>query len=41
MLRYAWKNAGYDIGEPVDNFASVIDVAFSTDIRKCAGMTCD
>ena len=19
MLRYAWQNAGYDIGEPVDN----------------------
>ena len=41
MLRYAWQNAGYDIGEPVDNFASVIDVAFSTDTIECAVMTCD
>ena len=27
MLRYAWQNAGYDIGEPVDIFTCVIDVA--------------
>ena len=32
MLRYARKNAGYDIGKPVDNFTGVIDVAFSIDI---------
>ena len=32
MLRYAWQNAGYDIGEHVDNFTGVIDVAFSIDI---------
>ena len=32
MLHYVWQNAGYDIGEPVDNFTSVIDMAFSTDI---------
>ena len=41
MLRYIWQNAGYDIGEPVDNFTSVIDVAFSNDIIECAVMTCD
>ena len=41
MLRYTWQNAGYDIGEPVDNFTSVIDVAFSNDIIECAVMTCD
>ena len=41
MLRGAWQNAGYDIGEPVDNFRSVIDVAFSNVIIECAGMTCD
>ena len=41
MLRYAWQNAGYDIGEPVDNFTGVIDVAFSIDIIECAVMTCD
>ena len=41
MLRYAWQNAGYDIVEPVDNFTSVIDVAFSIDIIECALMTCD
>ena len=41
MLRYAWQNAGYDISEHVDNFTSVNDVAFSTDIVECAVMTCD
>ena len=41
MLRYAWQNAGYDIGEPVDNFIGVNDVAFSIDIIECAVMTCD
>ena len=41
MLRYAWQNAGYDIGETVDNFTSVIDLAFSTDTVDCAVMTCD
>ena len=41
MLRYTWQNAGYDIGEPVDNFTSVIDVAFSNDIIEYAVMTCD
>ena len=41
MLCYTWQNAGYNIGEPVDNFTSVIDVAFSTDIIQCAVMTCD
>ena len=28
MLRYAWQNVGYDISEPVNNFTSVIDVAW-------------
>ena len=41
MLRYAWQKAGYDIGEPVDNFTSVIDTAFSNDIIECAVMICD
>ena len=41
MFRYAWQNIGYDIGEPVDNFTSVIDVAFSNDIIECAVVTCD
>ena len=41
MIRYAWQNAGYDIGEPVDNFTSVIDVAVSNGITECAVMTCD
>ena len=41
MLSYAWYSAGYDIGVPVDNFTSVIDVAFNTDIIECAVMTCD
>ena len=41
MLRYAWQNAGYNTGEPVDNFTGVIDVAFSIDIIECAVMTCD
>ena len=41
MLRYTWQNPGYDIGEPVDNFTSVIDVAFSNDIIECAVMTYD
>ena len=41
MLRYASQNAGYDIGEPVDNFTSVIDVAFSNDIIECTVMICD
>ena len=41
MLRYAWHNAGYDIGESVDNFTSVIDVAFSNGIIEYAVMTCD
>ena len=41
MLRYAWQNAGYGIGEPVDNFTGVIDVAFNIDIIECAVMTCD
>ena len=39
MLRHAWQNAGYDIGEPVDNVTGVTDVAFSIDII-CAVMTC-
>ena len=41
MLRYTWQNAGYDIGEPVDNFTGVIGVAFSIDIIECAVMRCD
>ena len=41
ILRYAWQNAGYDIGEPVDKFTGVIGVAFSIDIIKYAVMTCD
>ena len=41
MLRYAWQNAGYDIGEPVNNFTGVIDVAFSIAIIECSVMTCD
>ena len=41
MLRYAWQNACFDIGEPMDNFTSVMDVAFSNDIIECAVMTCD
>ena len=41
ILRYVCQNAGYDTGEPVDNFTSVINVAFSTDIIECAVMTCD
>ena len=41
MLRYAWHNAGYDIGEPVDNFTGVIDVAFRIYITERAVMTCD
>ena len=41
MLRYTWQNHGYDIGEPVDNFRSVIGVAFSIDIIESAVMTCD
>ena len=41
MLRYACQNAGYDIGEPVDTFTGVIDVAFSICIIDCAVMTCD
>ena len=40
-FRYAWQNASYDIGEPVDNFTGVIGVALSIDIIKCAVMTCD
>ena len=36
MLRYAWQNAGYDIGEPVDNFTGVIDVAIGIDVIECA-----
>ena len=32
MLRYGLHDADYDIGEPVDNFTAVIDVAFSIDI---------
>ena len=36
-----WQNAGYDIGEPVDNFTGVIDVTFSIDNTECAVMTCD
>ena len=39
MLRYAWQNAGYDIGEPVNTFTVVIDVAFSIEIIECAVMT--
>ena len=39
MPRHAWQNAGCDMGEPVDNFTSVIDVAFSTAIIECAVMT--
>ena len=41
MLCYAWQNTGYVIGEPVDNFTGVTDVAFSIDIIECAVMTCD
>ena len=41
MLCYAWQNAGYDIGEPVDNFTGVIDVAFSIDIIESAVMAYD
>ena len=41
MLRYAWQNAGFDSGEPVDNFTGVIDVAFCIDIIECAVLTCD
>ena len=40
MLRYAWQNAGYDTGEPVDNFTGLTEVAFSIDIIECAVMTC-
>ena len=40
MLRYAWQNAGYDIGEPMDNFAGVIDMALSIDVIECAVMSC-
>ena len=36
-----WQNADYDVGEPVDNFINVIDVAFSADIIEGAVMTCD
>ena len=41
MLRYAWQNAGYNTGEPVDNFTSIIDVEYSMNIIECAVMTCD
>ena len=41
MLHYAWQNADYDIGEPVNNFTAVIDVAVSIDIIECAVMTRD
>ena len=41
MLRYEWQDAGFDIGEPVDNFTGVIDVAFSIDIIECEVMTYD
>ena len=41
MLCYAWQNAGYDIGEPVDNFTGVIDDSFSIDIIESAVKTCD
>ena len=41
MLRYARQNAGYDIGEPMDNFKGVIDLAFRIDIIECEVMTCD
>ena len=41
MLHFTWQNVGYDIGESVDNFTSVIDVAFSTDIIECVVMTYD
>ena len=41
ILRYAWQNAVYEIGEPVDNFISAIVLAFSTNITECAVMTCD
>ena len=34
MHRYARQNAGYDDGEPMDNFTSVIDVTFSTIIER-------
>ena len=40
-MRYAWQNAGYDVGEPMDNFTGVINVAFSIDIIECAVMTCE
>ena len=39
MLRYAWQNAGYDIGEPLDNFTGVIDLAFRIHIIDCAVVT--
>ena len=41
MLRYAWQNAGYDIGEAMDNLTSVINVVFSIDIIECAVTTRD
>ena len=41
MLRYAWQNAGYEIGESVNNFTGVIDMTFSIDIIECAVMIYD
>ena len=41
MLRYAWQNADYDVGEHVDNFTDVIDVTFNIDIIECAVITSD
>ena len=41
MLCYAWQNAGYDIGEPVDKFTGIVDMAFCIDIIECAVMICD
>ena len=41
MLPWAWQNAGYDVGEPVDNFTGVFNLEFSIDIIECAVVTCD
>ena len=42
ILRYAWQNAGCDIGEPVDNFTGVIEYnLYRIYIIECAVMTCD
>ena len=41
VYRPMHRYAVYDIGESVDNFTGVIDVAFSIYIIECAVMTCD